>query len=96
VARPSPSRFPTTQQITVRALLRGVPLPEGAHYRVGDQQILILARAKGSDWPDVEVEKGDLEGILWCASTTYGQISGALLTSDRVVSLRVEAPGRDD
>jgi hypothetical protein len=83
----------TGDHVAVRALVRGVPLPEGARYRVGTRELLILGRAKAAEWPDADVEKGDLDSIIWCLPADYGAVAAELLANDRVIAVRVESAG---
>jgi hypothetical protein len=78
--------------VTVRALLRGVQLPDGASVRIGDVRLLMMSRAKAADWPDVEVVPGDIETITWSTPSESANVAASLLEDERVVSVRVEAP----
>jgi hypothetical protein len=92
VYRARPPEAPTDHHVAIRAVLRGVPLPEGGRYRVGAHELLILGRAKAADWPDADVEKGDLETVVWCIPAEYGAVAAELLANDRIISVRVDSP----
>jgi hypothetical protein len=77
--------------MTVRAVLRGVPLADGAISMVRDVKLIVIARAKAADWPDVELEPGDLETITWSTPAESAAVATTLLASERVISVRVES-----
>lgn len=85
-----PPPAPTAIRMTVRAVLRGVPLAEGASFKVSDVTLIVIARAKAADWPDVELELGDLETITWSTLSESAAVASALLESEQVVTVRVE------
>jgi hypothetical protein len=84
-------RATTRAHSTLRIVLRGVPLGEGGKCAIGDLTALILTRAKPTDWPDVEIMKGDLEAVVWTITDDRDRAADQLLEDPRVVSVRVEA-----
>lgn len=76
--------LPTSAQVTIRVLLRGLPLPEGARAQVGSQSVLVTGRAQAGRWGEVAIEKGDLEGVVWAVPERLNAVLEDLRTSDRV------------
>jgi hypothetical protein len=81
--------------VTVRALVRGVSVPEGTSFKLADVTLIVMARAKAADWQDVGVERGDLETITWSTLSESAAVAATLLDEERVVSVRVESPVDD-
>ena len=86
-----PPQAPTSIRVTVRAVLRGVELPDGGSVRIGEVRLIMMSRAKADDWPDVEIAPGDLETITWSTPSDSAPIAASLLEDERVVSVRVES-----
>jgi len=63
----SDDRVPTSVQIAVRVLVRGLPLSEGVKWFLEGYQVVITGRARPHDWPGQNVERGDLHALHWCA-----------------------------
>lgn len=76
---------------TLRVVVRGFPLPEGAKCVVNEYELLIIARAKAGDWPEVPIERGDLEAVIWTKPDEADRVADALLTDKRVISVRMDA-----
>jgi hypothetical protein len=76
---------------TLRVVIRGFPLGEGAKCKVAGFELLVLRRAKSAEWPDIEIVKGDLEAVLWTAPGEADGAADALLGDERVRSVRLEA-----
>ena len=85
------SNVTTGVHSTLRVVVRGFPLGEGGKCNVGGIDLLVLARAKAADWPDVELVKGDLETVVWTTPAEADRVADALLADSRVISVRVEA-----
>jgi len=83
-------RVPTSVQIAVHVLVRGLPLPEGVNWRLEGYQVLITGPARASDWRNEQVERGDLEAILWCAPREAPSVVENLQASLSVVAVRFE------
>lgn len=82
----------TRAQSTLRAVIRGFPLGEGGKCKVAGYDLLVLKRAKPSDWPETELLQGDLEAVIWTAAGESDRAADALLADERVIAVRVEAP----
>lgn len=87
----SDPRAVTRSHSTLRVVIRGFPLGEGGKATIGCYQLLVLARAKPSDWPDAPLQKGDLEAVVWTTAGEGDRAADALLVDDRVIAVRVEA-----
>jgi len=85
------SSFTTRVHSTVRAVLRGFPLPEGAKCVVNGLELLVIGRAKSDDWPETELDRGDLEAVIWTKPDDAERVADALLTDKRVISVRMDA-----
>ena len=83
-----PERLPTKARAAIRLVVRGVPLPDGGNFNVGDLRVLIISRAKPSEWPDAELQRGDLEGVVWVAPVETFRAAATLQASERVVAVR--------
>lgn len=79
----------------IRAVVRGLPLPEGGRCRIAGSELLVIARAKADDWPEVAITKGDLEAVAWVKPQDAERLADALLEDDHVVSVRLDAPAVD-
>ena len=76
---------------TLRVVIRGFPLGEGAKCKVAGHDLLVLSRARPAEWPDAELVKGDLEAVVWTRPEDADAAADALLTDPRVISVRLEA-----
>lgn len=83
-------RKPTSVQIAIRVLVRGLPLPEGVSWRLSGYQILITGRASAANWAPGQVHFGDLEAVLWCDPREAPAIVENLRTSPNVVATQFE------
>ena len=84
------SEHPTNVRVSLRVLLRGLPLPEGARHPIAGHPVLVIGRAKAAAWPGVEFDKGDLEGVVWTTSDESEDVASALRANARVVAVRRE------
>lgn len=84
-------RIATTRSATVRAVVRGLPLGEGARFSVAGVDLLVLTRAKAAQWPEVELRAGDLEAVAWVAPDQTDRVADALLADQRVVAVHLDA-----
>jgi hypothetical protein len=80
-------RLATAAQVALRVLLRGFPLGEGATLEIAGHRATITQRAKPSQWPSVEVEKGDLEAVIWCDPNHVAATMASLATERRVLAV---------
>jgi hypothetical protein len=80
----------TTTRSAIRVVVRGKPLPMGAVFTIGDQRVLIVRRARPSDWPERSIEKGDLEGLVWSAPEDAFGAAATLQKDKHVIALRIE------
>jgi len=83
-------RVPTSVQVAVRMLVRGLPLPEGVKWKLEGYQVLITGRARAEDWPNERVERGDLDSVLWCAPREAPSIVENIRTSPNVIAVKFE------
>ncbi len=86
-------RLPTTTRNTIRVVVRGMPLPEGAQFSVGELRVLIVRRAKPSDWPDSVIEKGDLDGVVWVLPEDAFGAAAKLRDDEHIVAVRLDLAG---
>ncbi|MBI2388076.1 MAG: hypothetical protein HYV09_00545 [Deltaproteobacteria bacterium] len=84
-------RLATTRSATLRAVLRGLPLGEGARFAIAGVELLVLSRAKAAQWPDIELRSGDLEAVAWVAPDQTDRVADALLADPRVIAVRFDA-----
>ena len=78
----------TSARVTLRVLVRGLPLPEGARHELSGQTILIMGRSKPSRWIGVEVQRGDLDGVAWSSAADVESVIDALQAHPKVVAVR--------
>jgi hypothetical protein len=86
-------RISTSTRNAIRVVLRGLPLPEGGHFTIGDLRVLVIARAKPTDWPDTELQKGDLDGVVWVGPEDAFTAAAALQADSHIVAVRVDVVG---
>lgn len=86
-------KLSTTTRTAIRVVVRGMPLPEGAQFKVGELRVLIVTRAKATDWPEVAIEKGDLDGVVWVTPEDALGAAARLQDDDHIVTVRVDLSG---
>jgi hypothetical protein len=85
----------TSARVTLRVLVRGLPLPEGARHELAGQMVLIMGRSKASRWADVAVERGDLDGVVWTTASEATDVMERLRAHSKVVAVTIAKPGDD-
>ncbi|GAC1363481.1 MAG: hypothetical protein NVSMB47_15270 [Polyangiales bacterium] len=88
--------LPTGAQVPLRVLVRGVPLGEGASFELGGRRALVMRRSKPSHWPDIVVERGDLEAVVWADPAHVTEVMSSLATDRRVVAVASPNVARED
>lgn len=78
----------TSARVTLRVLVRGLPLPEGARHELAGQTVLIMGRSKPSRWTGIQVERGDLDGVVWTSVADAASALEALEAHPKVVAVR--------
>lgn len=86
-------RLITSMRSMIRVVVRGLPLPEGGNFFVDDLRIVIVRRAKASDWPDTPIEQGDLDGVVWIRPEDAFRAAATLQEHGKVIAVRVELAG---
>ena len=87
---------PTDVRASVRVLLRGLPKSEGAKRSIEGYVVLITGPARPSRWPEVALEEGDLEGVVWTTPRQAPRVQENLVKSACVVSTLAPPPRDDD
>ena len=90
------TELPTGAQISLRVLVRGTPLGEGAWFELGGCRALVVRRSKPSHWPDVVVEHGDFEAVVWTDPARVTEAMSSLATDRRVVAVAAPNVAHDD
>jgi hypothetical protein len=83
------SDLETTAQITLRVLVRGLPLPEGARHEMAGHMVLIMGQSKPSRWTGVEVQRGDLDGVVWTTASETAKVTEQLEAHSKVIAVRM-------
>lgn len=83
-------RVETDTRSAIRVVVRGLPLPEGGKFKIGDLSVLIVARAKAADWPESTIDKGDLDGVVWVAPELAFTAAAALQDDEHIIAVRVD------
>lgn len=80
----------TTTRNAIRVVVRGLPLPEGAHFSVGELRVLIVTRAKSAEWPETALEKGDLDGVVWVSPEHAFAAAEELHRDGHIIAVRLD------
>jgi hypothetical protein len=83
-------RVPTATRSAIRVVVRGLPLPEGGKFQIGDLSVLIVARARAADWPESTIDKGDLDGVVWVAPELAFASAAELQKDEHIIAVRVD------
>jgi hypothetical protein len=86
-------RLAMTTRTAIRVVVRGMPLPEGAQFNVGDLRVLIVTRARAGEWPESVIEKGDLDGVVWVKPEQAFAAAARLQDDDHIVAVRLDLTG---
>ena len=71
-------------------VLRGLPLPDGGRFTIGDLALLVVGPAQASQWPDAELVRGDLDAVVWVSPEDAFRAAATLHANERVVAVRFD------
>ena len=80
--------IPTAVQASIHLVIRGLPLPEGARCEIEGYSLLVVGTAAAADWPDDELQQGDLVAVCWCDPREATSVVDNLWGSRNVIAVR--------
>lgn len=79
---------PTDRRATVRLVIRGIVVNEARQLRLGGYLAIVLGDPAADAWPDVKLEPGDQEAIVWTTPRQVDQVVANLKAVPGVVAAR--------